>query len=102
MYLLPSRLEAFPVTVQEAMQAGVPVVATDVGSIREAVDDGETGLVVDVGDIEAMAAAIRSLRDDPARRATMGKRAAEVGLVRFDVDEATRQWVELYRSVAAG
>ena len=100
-YLLPSRFEAFPVTVQEAMQAGLPVVATDVGSIREAVDDGETGFVVGVGDIEAMAGAIRSLHDDPERRAAMGARAAEVGRVRFDVDEAVRQWVALYRAVAS-
>jgi glycosyltransferase involved in cell wall biosynthesis len=99
-YLLPSRLEAFPVSVQEAMQAGVPVVATEVGSIREAVDDGETGLIVAVGDIDALAGAVRSLHDDPARRKAMGERAAEVGLVRFDVDEAVRQWVELYRCVA--
>ncbi len=57
-YLLPSRLEAFPVTVQEAMQAGVPVVATEVGSIREAVDDGETGFIVPVEDVEALADAV--------------------------------------------
>lgn len=101
-YLLPSRLEAFPVTVQEAMQAGVPVVATEVGSIREAVDDGETGLIVPVGDIDALAGAIRSLHADPARRRAMGERAAEVGLVRFDVDEAVRQWVALYRSIVDG
>lgn len=99
-YLLPSRFEAFPVTVQESMQAGVPVVATDVGSIREAIDDGETGIVVPVGDIDAMAGAIRSLRNDPTRRKAMGERAAEVALVRFDVDEAVRQWVALYRSLA--
>ncbi len=100
-YLLPSRFEAFPVTVQEAMQAGVPVVATEVGSIREAIDDGETGLVVPVGDIEALAGAVRSLRDDPEQRFEMGERAAEVGLVRFDVGSAVAQWVDLYRSIVA-
>ncbi|MEZ5239609.1 MAG: glycosyltransferase [Microthrixaceae bacterium] len=84
-YLLPSRLEAFPVTVQEAMQAGVPVVATEVGSIREAVDDGRTGFVVPVGDVGALAAAVRTLAEDPAMRGD-GPAGAEVALERFDVD----------------
>lgn len=100
-YLLPSRFEAFPVTVQEAMQAGVPVVATEVGSIREAVDDGETGLIVPVGDVEALAEAVAQLERDPERRLEMGRRAAEVGLERFDVDVAVRSWEELYREVVS-
>jgi glycosyltransferase involved in cell wall biosynthesis len=101
-YLLPSRLEAFPVTVQEAMQAGVAVVATDVGSVREAVDDGETGFVVPVGDVGAMAAAVRRLADDRGMLAAMGARAAEVGRARFDAAEGVRRWEQLYDEVLAG
>lgn len=101
-YLLSSRLEAFPVTVPEAMHAGVPVVATEVGSIREAVDHGETGLVVPVGDLDALADAIRELHDDPAQRLAMGERARAVAAHRFDVDEAVRRWVTLYREIASG
>ncbi|UDY34047.1 glycosyltransferase family 4 protein [Dermatobacter hominis] len=100
-YLLPSRLEAFPVTVMEAMQAGVPVVATDVGSVREAVDDGETGLVVPVEDLDAIVDALALLRDDPARRTAMGERAREVGLERFDADAAVQSWEALYDEVIA-
>ncbi|MCO5318210.1 MAG: glycosyltransferase family 4 protein [Microthrixaceae bacterium] len=100
-YLLPSRFEAFPVTVQEAMQAGVPVVATDVGSIREAIDDGETGLVVPVGDLDALEGALRWMAGHPEERLGMGERAREVGLERFDVDRAVGRWSELYRRVAA-
>jgi glycosyltransferase involved in cell wall biosynthesis len=98
-YLLPSRLEAFPVTVQEAMQAGVPVVATEVGSVREAVDDGETGFVVPVEDVDALVDAVRRLHDDPALRAAMGARAAEVGRKRFDVAAGVSAWEDLYREV---
>ena len=98
-YLLPSRLEAFPVTVQEAMHAGVPVVATDVGSVREAVDDGETGFVVSVEDVQAMAAAVRRLRDDPELRARMGWRASEVACERFDVEAGVRAWEDLYKDI---
>lgn len=100
-YLLPSRLEAFPVTVMEAMQAGVPVVATEVGSVREAVDDGDTGIVVPVEDLDAIVAALARLRDDPELRATMGARAREVGLERFDADAAVRSWEALYDEVIA-
>lgn len=99
LYLLPSRLEAFPVTVQEAMQAGVPVVATEVGSIREAVDDGETGLVVPVEDVPAMVGAVRRLAEDPVRRAEMSKRASQVGRERFDVDAGVAAWEALYDRV---
>ncbi len=108
-YLLPSRLEAFPVTVMEAMQAGVPVVATDVGSVREAVDDRDTGLVVPgpaaVGDeaaVDAMVAALTELRDDPELRREMGERARTVGRERFDATAAVESWEALYDSVLAG
>jgi glycosyltransferase involved in cell wall biosynthesis len=103
-YLLPSRLEAFPVSIQEAMQAGVPVVATDVGSVREAVDDGDTGVVVPASDddevvVAAMVEAIRELAADRDRLAAMGERARVVGLERFDTDAAVRQWEALYDEV---
>ena len=49
MFVLPSRDESFPLTIVEAMLAGVPVVASDVGSVSEAVRDGTTGLLVPVG-----------------------------------------------------
>ncbi len=101
-YLLPSRLEAFPVTIQEALQAGVPVVATEVGSVREAIDDGETGYVVPVKDVDAMAAAIRKLHDDPELLAAMSERARTVGLERFDADRGVAEWEALYREVLAG
>lgn len=105
-YLLPSRLEAFPVTVQEAMQAGVPVVATDVGSVREAVDDGETGIVVPASDddtavVVALADAVAALAADPERRVAMGARAAAVGRERFDAAAAVRAWEQLYDEVLA-
>jgi glycosyltransferase involved in cell wall biosynthesis len=104
-YLLPSRLEAFPVTIGEAALAGVPVVATDVGSVREAVVDGVTGLVVPQVESEertvaALTEALLSLQRDPARRADMGRAAALDAVERFDVDRSVAEWEDLYRSVA--
>jgi glycosyltransferase involved in cell wall biosynthesis len=71
--VLPSRSEGFPNVVLEAMAAATPVVATAVGGTRDAVVDGETGLLVPPGDSQALAVAIEQLLGDPARRTAMGK-----------------------------
>jgi len=69
-FAFPSLFEGLCLAVIEAQAAGVPVVATPVGGIRETVVDGETGLLVPTGDPAALAAAIRRLLDEPdlARR----------------------------------
>jgi len=76
-FVLPSREEALPFRLLEAMARGRPVVVTDAGGIPEAVEDGVHGHVVPVGDVAALADALASLhtRSDAARR--MGQRAAE-------------------------
>ena len=72
-FAFPSRFEGLCLAVIEAQAAGVPVVATPVGGIRETVMDGETGLIVPVGDPVALAAAVcRLLEDGAASRAASG------------------------------
>ena len=68
--VLSSSWENFPHTVVEALAAGTPVVATDVGGVGEVVRDGENGLLVPAGDVDALATAMRRLAGDPelARR----------------------------------
>lgn len=63
-FALASRDEAFPLTIVEAMLSGTPVVATDVGSVAEAVIDSVTGLLVPPGDVPALVAALRRLLAD--------------------------------------
>jgi glycosyltransferase involved in cell wall biosynthesis len=98
--VLPSRFEALPLTVLEAMQAGLPVVASDVGSVREAVIDGETGLLVPPDDVPALVAAIRSVLD-PVRAAAMGQRARAVAARRFTTERMVREYELLYRRLLA-
>ncbi|NNM67434.1 MAG: glycosyltransferase family 4 protein [Spirochaetales bacterium] len=60
-FILASRWEGFPRSILEAMRAGLPVVASDVGGVREAVTDGETGFTVPAGDVEALTTKLRLL-----------------------------------------
>lgn len=67
LFVFPSRLEPFGTVVTEAMQFGLPVVASDYGPFRDSVVPGETGELVPVDDPDALAAAIIALLDDPQR-----------------------------------
>ncbi len=71
----PSWAESFPYVILEAMSVGLPIVASDVGGITEALPDSETGLVVAPGNADGLARALVSLLDDPAHGARMGAAA---------------------------
>ena len=73
--VLPSAYEEMGSVLTEAMAAGVPVVASDVGGIPEVVRHGETGLLVPPGDVEALAAALDRLVGDPVLRARLAASA---------------------------
>jgi glycosyltransferase involved in cell wall biosynthesis len=80
------RSEGIPTTVEEAMALGIPVVAADVGGVREIVDDGVTGSLVPPRDPEALVAATEPLLDDPTRRRRMGEAARLRAVADFDLD----------------
>lgn len=102
LFVLPSRNEGLPVTIMEAMLAGVPIVATDVGSIREELVDGETAILVPPEDPPALAAAIDKVLADPDLAANLGRRAREVALERFTVEATVARYVEVYDRLATG
>lgn len=99
-YALPSRVEAFPLAVVEAMLACLPVVATRVGSVADAVLDGETGLLVPSGDPEALGSALRALLADPARMHAMGSRGREHARRHFTANAMAAQFEALYDEIA--
>jgi len=74
---LTSNYEGSPNVILEAMAAGRPVVATRVGGVPELVRDGLTGLLVEPGDADGLAAAVKKLLDDPALAERMGRAARE-------------------------
>ena len=97
-YVLASRYEGLPLAVVEAMLASRPVVATDVGSVSEAITDGETGLLVPPDDAAALARAVRSLLDDPAGRRRWARRH---GLAPWRAS-ARRRWRAVRGAVRRG
>jgi glycosyltransferase involved in cell wall biosynthesis len=81
-FVLPSRQEAFPLATLEAMAAGLPVIASDVGGVSEQILDRQSGVLVPPGDPKALARAILDLAADPSLRRRLGesarKRVAEL------------------------
>jgi glycosyltransferase involved in cell wall biosynthesis len=96
LFVLSSRSEAISTAALEAMAVGLPVVVTDVGGMREGVDDGVEGLVVPARDPDAMAEAIATLARDPARRATMGANGRRRVVREYDYLERTRRLRDQY------
>ncbi len=71
-FVLVSKWEGLPISILEAMRAGLPVVASNVGGVREAVVDGETGFLVPSGDVVTLRDRLQRLLSDPELRARLG------------------------------
>jgi L-malate glycosyltransferase len=100
MFALASRFEGLPVALMEALALGLPVVATAVGGVPEAVTDGVEAVLVPPERPDRFATAIADLAADPTRRAAMANAARERGAA-FDITRAVRRIEEIYRELAA-
>ena len=99
--LMPSETESFGLAALEALACEVPVIASRVGGIPEVVDDGLTGCLAEVGDIEKMSEdAARLLADDRLRH-EMGRRARHSALARYSTDLVIPQYIDFYERVIA-
>ncbi len=98
-YLLCSIYESLPLSIREAMGAALPVISTNVGGIAEAVEDGQSGLLVPPGDSVALAAAMAKLANNPELRGAMGRRGREVSEEKFGYDNWIRRTVEVMGEV---
>lgn len=94
--LLPSESEALPTVLLEAGAAGRCVIASTAGGIPEVVQDGETGLLVDPGDAEGLAAAVTALLTDAERRRQMGEAARLWVSERFGAEKWVARLRDLY------
>ncbi len=101
--VVPSLYEGFSLPAIEAMSCGVPVVATTGGALPEVVGlSGETGVLVEPNDPEALLAAIRTLLDDPALRERLGARGRERVMARFTWQVTARGTAACYDAILAG
>jgi len=99
--LAPSRREALSLTLLEAAAFGVPVIASKVGGIGEAVIDGETGLLIPSGDVVALADALQRLLADRALQRRLGQAANRRYRRHFTLEAMVAETLELYRELAA-
>jgi glycosyltransferase involved in cell wall biosynthesis len=95
-FCLASANEGTPVAAIEAFAAEVPVVATRVGGTPAVVDDGDTGFLVDVGDVAAMADRLVELAGDPQRRREMGRLGSERIRERYGIERMVDEVERLY------
>lgn len=99
LFVLSSRYEGLPMVLLEAQAFGLPIVAFRCKcGPEDVVSDGETGFLVDEGDIAALADRMALLMDDESMRKRMGQKAKEASL-RYDEDVIMAQWMNLFKSL---
>jgi glycosyltransferase involved in cell wall biosynthesis len=98
--VLVSSSESLSNVILESMAAGVPVVATDVGGNSELVKDGETGLLVPLGDEKKLVDALARLVRDPIARAQYAGRSKEFARANFHMDQVCLRFEQLYLTLS--
>lgn len=102
MFVLPSRTdEGLPVVVAEALNAGVPVIATRSGGTPEVIVDEESGLLLDMGDQAQLTAALRRVDAEEGLRGRLAEGASEVA-VKVSWHQLAEQYLEVYETLCGG
>ncbi len=98
-FLLSSISEGIPLTLIEAMGAGIPIVSTDVGGIPEVIEHGTSGLLAPARDDERLASHLQSLWHDPESRTRLAEMGCQRAIERFSLDQMHRQYVDVYEQL---
>jgi len=98
-FVLPSYYEGVPLTLLEAMAAGLPVIATAVGGVPDVVSPSETGLLVKPGDVAGLAAAIVWMGNHPREASLMGEKARITVEAHFSSASMAAAYLEIYRAL---
>jgi glycosyltransferase involved in cell wall biosynthesis len=101
-FVLASKFEGLPLTVIEAMSAGLPVIASNVGGVGELVQDGRNGLLFDSDDEDELVGKIEHLIRNPEERRRMGREGRALARLQFTAERMARQYEELYLEACCG
>jgi glycosyltransferase involved in cell wall biosynthesis len=99
--VLPTFIENLPMIILEAFASGVPVITTPVAAITEVLEHERNGLLVPVGDIGALVAALRRLIEDAELRQRLGRAARRDHARSYDIRDYAARLVKLWREVAS-
>ncbi len=99
--LMPSLHEGLPYTLLEAMSLGVPTVASRVGGLAEVLEDGRTGLLIEVGDEAGLAAALTRLAEDPELARRLGAASATTQRESYTLSRMADEYLEVYAQARA-
>jgi glycosyltransferase involved in cell wall biosynthesis len=99
LFVLSTRREGFPISILEAMRAGLPVVAADCGGIGEAVADGETGLLFPAGDVDVLKNCLEKLIKNLSLRQKMGQAGRERYLANFTLGQMVDKTAAVYKTI---
>ena len=97
-FVLCSNYESFGLTILEAMAAGIPVIATDVGGVKEIVNNGETGILVPKDNKEELTRAIIAIKSDPLFAAQIALQAKEMVKNNYGIEAMVKEHENLYLS----
>lgn len=98
-FLLPSELESFGLAALEAQACEVPVVATRIGGIPEVVNDGESGFLSEVGDVDKMSVDTLKLLGDENMRRAFGEKGRELAVSRYSTEKIIPQYIAFYEKI---
>ena len=98
-YIQPSITESLCVAIMEAMAMEIPVIASNVGGIPELVQNGETGILIEPGEPQALADSIIKLIENKDLRVDMGKKGRKRIIDHFSIERERSDWIALYLSM---
>jgi len=98
-FTLSSRTEGLPITILEAMFAGIPIVATKVGGIPDVIEDLVSGLLVPAAEPQQLANAFRKLYSDEALRKRLALKAASIACQEYTSAIMAERYLALYREL---
>ena len=101
LFVFPSLFEGLPGAVIEAMALGLPVIASDIPSLREVVENGKNALLVPAASPKELAAAIDELLKDPGRMNRFSEKSREIFEQRFTLERYAERMLHLYHDVAS-